>query len=254
MAAVWSWLTRDWTLKLASLGVALLLWTLVRAEDVVSATVPARVYASIRDPGWELATPPTPRTVRLQVTGPVRELVRLALDPPQVVVPVEDVRDSVLVLVVRDTWIRFPRGVTRSRVDDVAPATVRLVFDPMAVRTLPVALPLRGALPEGLALTGPIALEPGRVRASGPRRRIQGIDSIPLPPLDLARLTDTTTMTMDIDTARLGLAVAPTSVRVRVPVGRAGAPREATPADSAHVDSLRADSAPARAPGPAAER
>lgn len=254
MAALWNWLTRDWTLKLASLGVALLLWTVVRAEDVVSATIPrVRVYASIRDPGWELATPPTPRTVRLQVTGPVRELVRLALERPEVLVPVEEVRDSVLVLVLRDGWIRFPHGVARTRVDAVSPATVRLVFDPVAVRTLPVTLPLRGELPAGLRLTGPIALEPARVRASGPRRRLLGVASVPLPPLDLARLTDTTTMTVDIDTARLGLAVEPTTVRVRVPVGRAGSAPGSLPTapDTARADSLTRDSA--RAPGPAAE-
>ncbi len=248
----WTWVTHNWTLKLASLGVALLLWTVVRAEDVVTATVPrVPVYASIRDPGWELASAPAPASVRLQLTGPVRELVHLALQRPQVVVPVEDVRDSVLVLVVRDSWIRFPRGITRTRVDDVHPATVRLVFDPMASRTLSVALPLRGRLPPGLLLTGPIALEPGRVRASGPRRRLQGVDSVRLPPLDLSRLTDTTAMTVDIDTARLGLVVEPASVRVRVPVGRAGG-QPGSPAP--RLDSIARDSSlerdTARAPAP----
>jgi YbbR domain-containing protein len=251
----WTWVTHNWTLKLASLGVAILLWTVVRAEDVVSTTIPGvRVYASIRDPGWELAVPPAPASVRVQLTGPVRELVRLAFQRPEVLVPVEEVRDSVLVLVVRDSWIRFPLGVTRTRVEDVAPATIRLVFDPMATRTLGVALRVRGQLPAGLVLTGPIALEPGQVRASGPRRRLQGVDSVRLPPLDLSHLTDTTALTMDIDTARMGLVVVPASVRVRVPVGRAGgAPADGPPgADSSTRAAPGRDSA--RAPRPAAQR
>lgn len=251
MRPAWTWVTHNWTLKLAAVGVAILLWTVVRAEDVVSASIPGvRVYASIRDPGWELAAPPAPASVRLQLTGPVRELVRLAFQRPEVLVPVEEVRDSVLVLVVRDSWIRFPRGITRTRVDDVAPATIRLVFDPMATRTLGVALRVRGELPAGLELTGPIALDPGQVRASGPRRRLQDVDSVRLPPLDLSRLTDTTAMTMDIDTARLGLVVEPASVRVRVPVGRVGG----APAggDSSTRAAPGGDSA--RAPRPTAQR
>ena len=241
------WLTQEWTLKLAGIGIALLLWVVVKSEDVVTvavANIPVRV--SIRDPGWELATAPMPSRVSLQVTGPVREVLHLLVDRPRVVVPVEGVVDSVQVLVLRSGWVQFPEDVVRTRVEDLRPPTIRLVFDPVAVRELPVYLPIRGRLPAGLALSGPVLLDPGTVRVSGPRRRVASFDSVPLPLLDLGHLTDTTTIRMDIDTAALGLQIQPSSVRVRIAIGPAAPP-------AAHRAATRGRAGPRAAARPGSQ-
>lgn len=243
MARLWEWVSRDWTLKLTAVGISLLLWAVVRSEELTTVTlhdVPVQVH--VRDPNWELAGRPTPRRVSLQLTGPVRELLRLQVGGPRVLVPVEEVRDSVVVAVIRSAWVDLGADVSRTRVDDIVPTTVRLVLDPVASRDIPVSLPTRGTLPAGVRFTGPVEVEPGAIRVSGPRRRLARLDSVRLPPLDLVHLTDTTAIEMEIDTAGLaGLLVRPTSVRVRVPVAAdslAGAPG-ARPADagSRSVDS-----------------
>lgn len=219
MRRFWGWIARDWKLKLAALGIAVLVWSAVKAEETMTVTVNAvPVNVDLRDPGWELAGRPSPATVSVDLTGPVRELLRVAVARPRVVLPLEEVHDSLLVAVIRSNWVHLDGGLTRTRVEDVHPATVRLVFDPVATRLVPVAVPIRGELPDGLRLTAAVTIEPAAVRVSGPRRLLQAMDSVRLPPLDLAHLKSTTALRMDIDTAGLGLVLRPTSVRVRVPI------------------------------------
>ncbi len=226
-------LTHNWTLKLAALGLAILLWSLVKSEELTRVTVPdIPVQVLLRDPGWDPAEPPSPQTVSVVFTGPVREVVRLAVERPRVVVPVEQVTDSVEVLVLRTAWVQLYGSFTRTRAEDIRPSTVRLVFDPVSTRLVPLALPTRGALPPGIALEGPVRIEPPSVRVSGPKRRLEGIDSIELPPLDLTHVTGPTTLRVGVDTAGLGLLVSPTTVRIFVPAGQppdstAGAPDSA---------------------------
>jgi YbbR domain-containing protein len=232
MRRLWALALRDWKLKLAAFAVALLLWAVVKAEETVSVSVTGvPVGVSLRDPRWELTAAPSPALVTLQVTGPVREILRLNVERPRVVVPVEDARDSVLVAVLRTGWVQMPGGLERTTVDDIRPDAVRLVFDPVRTRDVPVALPLRGALPAGLRLDGAIELDPSFIRVSGPWRRLSRLDSVRLPALNLLRLTGVTAIEMDIDTAGMGLLLRPTSVTVRVPVARADS--MPAPADSA---------------------
>ncbi len=250
MRRLWDWAIREWNLKLAALAVALLLWATVKSEELVSTAVTdVPVGVNLRDPRWQLASQPSPARVTLQVTGPVREILRLAVERPRVLVPVEDVRDSVLLVVLRSGWVQLAPGLDRTRVDDVEPAIVRLVFDPVSTRDVPVALPLRGALPAGLRLSGPLELDPSWIRVSGPWRRLSRLDSVRLSALDLRRLTDSTAISMDIDTAGLGLQLRPTSVRVRVPVARADT--VPAPADSAAANRPPGAGGAARESAPA---
>ncbi len=56
-------LARNWRLKLAALGIALLLWSVVKAEEVVSVFVRGvPVSVSVRDPAWVSAGPPALRS------------------------------------------------------------------------------------------------------------------------------------------------------------------------------------------------
>ncbi|HET9985131.1 MAG TPA: YbbR-like domain-containing protein [Longimicrobiales bacterium] len=234
MRRIGEWFIRDWSLKLAALGLAVLLWSLVKSDELTTVVVPAvPVRVSLRDPAWELAGPPTPQEVSVSFTGPVREVARLATERPRIVVPVEEVQDSVDVTVLRSGWVQVSGALSRTRVDDVRPSTVRLVFDRVDARLVPLSLPMRGKLPAGRALTGRVVMEPAFVRVSGPARRLARLDSIRLPALDLAHLRDTTTLRIGVDTADLGLLVAPLHVRVTVPVGLADSTSAPVAADGA---------------------
>lgn len=233
------YITDNWALKLAAVALALLLWLAVRASTpkrTVFRNVPVQV--DLRDPGWRLVGEPFPSAVSVTVTGPTRELMALAADPPRIVLPVERVNDSTETQVVPPQWIRLPRGLdlTRTRIEGLRPDTIRLRYERLESRTLPVKVRTRGDLPDGLALALPLTTNPSLVDVRGPRRLLTGVDSIPLLPVDLSGIRSATNVPASIDTAALeGLTVTPTEVNVSIRV---------LPTDS--QPGLQPDSAPRR--------
>ncbi|HLM66524.1 MAG TPA: hypothetical protein VK358_03310, partial [Longimicrobium sp.] len=75
-------LTYNWRLKLSALGLAVLIWALVSSEQVTSQWIPVRVDPVVRDPRFVISEAPEPQEVRVQFTGPGRELWELAIDRP----------------------------------------------------------------------------------------------------------------------------------------------------------------------------
>ncbi len=225
--------TENWALKLTALVLAILLWLAVQSNKPQRATfrnVPVRV--DLRDPDWRLDGEPSPSVVSVSVVGPRGELVSLANSPPRIVLPVERVNDTVQTQVVAPQWVRIPEGLRNVRILDLQPDTVRLRYERLASRTLPVRVRVRGELPSGFALQLPVNTNPSTIEVRGPRSRIVALDSVPLLPVDISGLRSNTNVPTTVDTVALsGLRVDPTEVNVVLRVA---------PADSL---VLRADSA-----------
>ncbi len=206
----------NWALKLTALVLAFLLWSVVKSEEPDRTTienVPVRVES--RDANWVMTAPPVPQSVSIVVSGPARELARLVLfNRPDILVPIEDVRDSAEVVVLRNAWVRMFGRTDNTRVEDVRPAAVQLTFDRLSTRLVPVGIELRGSPVPGFAMSAPVYIEPSAVRVSGPSRRVVALDSIRLPPLDLSGFAATDTVSMTVDTTGLGVLIAPSQVQV----------------------------------------
>jgi len=139
-------LARDWSLKLTALALAVLLWIAVRGGEPVRLTLPdVPVHVALHDAGWVPAAPPAPATVRVTFSGPLRELARLAVDPPRIVVPVDEVRDTVELRPLRPAWVRLDARFRRVRAETLEPAAVRLFFAPAG--RAPAGPAARGAAP-----------------------------------------------------------------------------------------------------------
>jgi YbbR domain-containing protein len=221
--AVVDFFTVNWALKLTAFVLAFLLWSVVKAEQptlIEIANVPVRVEN--RDAGWMLAGAPEPATVSLIVLGPSSELLRLAFDPPDILVPVDDVRDSTEVMQLRTTWVRMRGGSDNVRVQDVRPDAVELRFDRVETRLIPLSVTLSGSPARGFAVAGPAHFEPSVVRVSGPRRRLARIDTLRLTPIDLTRLAATDTTLVSVDTTGLGVLVSPPQVQVIIDIEPVG--------------------------------
>ena len=70
--------TENWALKLAAVGLAILLWLAVRADapkQAVFRNIPVEV--DLRDPDWRLEGEPDPSTVNVTVVGSTPELMEL---------------------------------------------------------------------------------------------------------------------------------------------------------------------------------
>lgn len=213
-------LTRDWALKLTALVLAFLLWTSVRAEEPATwgpVNVPVRVLNE--DHEWVVAEQPSPASVQVQFRGPFSELLRAGTGGgPEIIVPFDEVDDSIIMRPLSRNWVRMPPGTERVVVTEIIPSEVRVTFDRVSTRLLPVTATLRGDLPPGYELAGAPEIEPSMVRASGAGRALSRIDSLRLPPIDVRDRRALDTLQLTIDTTGTGLIISPRTVRVVVPI------------------------------------
>ncbi|HEX7052076.1 MAG TPA: YbbR-like domain-containing protein [Longimicrobiales bacterium] len=213
----------NWTLKLTSLLLAVLLWTLVQAERTVRTEITGvPIEVVVHDPEWRLSAPPAPTTATVVVSGPYRELIQLAGTRPHVTVLIDEVTDSTELVPLETRLVQLDSDLPRARILDVRPSSVLLTFERLTTRLVPVAIRTRGQLPPGLELTGPLRADPPVVRASGPEHRLRTLDSVPLFPVDLAEVNGPAALTVGIDTTRLqDLIFAPRSIAIFIPVAAA---------------------------------
>jgi YbbR domain-containing protein len=223
------WAVNDWALKLTALVLAFLMWITVRADEPGqwSWEVPVRVVNS--DADWVVAGAPVPAEVTLYLRGPYRQLLRASSELPEIIVPVQQVNDSSDVYQLHHNWVSLPSGTDEVAVVNILPSSVRIAFDLVTTRLLPVAAPLLGDPPPGYELIGDVTVEPGVVRASGAGRALARMDSVRLPPIDLRAVRTYDTLELTIDTTGTGLIVSPRTVRVFVPVGPVAGDTALTP-------------------------
>ncbi len=215
MGVIRGFLTRNWTLKLSAFGIALLLWASVRVEAPSRQSVsdvPVRV--NLNDPQWTLVDEPSPASVVVRFGGPSRELIRMALDRPSIVVPMDQVTSSDTTMVLRNEWVRVqdrPSVV----VEEIRPSSVRLRFESIQRLDLPAALRLEGELGSGLALAADPTVVPSDLRISGPESRVVELDSVPLRPFDLSELESSGRVPVSVDMETLqGIQVQPEQVEL----------------------------------------
>ncbi|MEM7415206.1 MAG: YbbR-like domain-containing protein [Gemmatimonadota bacterium] len=212
-------LTHNWRLKLSALGLSIFLWALVQTEPTnqeTFATVP--VFLDIADTSWTVARTPSPGAVEVRFGGPAREIIRLAREGTTLRIPISRVgsRDSLITL--RREWVQLGErpGLT---VESFSPQDVRVAFEEAEVRLLPVAARLTGRVPDHLAFAAEVDVSPQLVRVSGPRSRVQALDSLPLEAFDLGSIARSGTFPMAVDTSGLlGATVSPTTATLGVRV------------------------------------
>lgn len=212
-------LIHNWRLKVSALGLSVFLWALVQTEPInqeTFASVPVRV--EITDTMWTTSDSPTPSTVELRLGGPAREIIRLARDGTSIRIPVTSVGSRDTTIELRREWVELGQraGVT---VQSVSPASVRISFEEARTRLIPVSMRIEGRVRDPLALATPIEVNPRLVRVRGPASRLDGLDSIPLMPFDLNRLTRSGMFTVAVDTSGLaGASVVPSTATLGVRV------------------------------------
>ena len=210
-------LTDSWELKLTALGLSLLLWAAVRSEDTTRFTMrDVPVQVRLTDDDWVSAGTTEPRTVTVDFRGPVRELVRLAFAEATLVVPIEDVEDTVEMYRPQPEWIEYDGRFESLRVDEIQPSVLRLVFEPVVRRDVPVAIRLAEEIKATTRLAGPPAATPASVFVEGPRSRVQAIDSVIARVSDVEAALRQGSVRVALDTAGLDVTVVPAVVRVEL--------------------------------------
>ena len=207
----------NWRLKLAALGLAVLIWAAVSAEQVTSQWIPVRIDPVVRDPEFVLTGAPDPAEVRVRFSGPGRELWELALDRPSIVLPLSDIGNR-RAFALDASMLRIPSGLSVN-VQDIRPAVVRVDVQRLASRVLPVRARLAARSSQRYVLVDEMEVLPAEVRVTGPADRLAAMDSVSTRSFDIVPDDSTFSQEVALDTAGMeGLSFSRNRVRVSGPV------------------------------------
>ena len=211
-------LARNGRLKVASLGLALFLWVLVRVGAPGQRDLLVPVDIRLDNPGWIVIGDPNPATVLVRFRGPPTEIFRLTgLAGMSVAVPITEVSGEEMVIRLQAGWVPVDgyRGV---QVEDIVPSTINVSLDRLVTRAIPVRISTRGRLPEHLALTRAPSLTPNTVRVSGPASLVENLDTLDIVPVSLSEVEEQATVEAVVDTVGMGrVTVVPYVVTLRIP-------------------------------------
>jgi hypothetical protein len=213
-------LTSRWKLKLAALGLAILLWVVVSAEQPTTQWLPVRVDPVVRDPEFVLQGDAEPPIVRVRFEGAGRELWELALERPVLVLPLREVGNAAT-FALDPSMVQLPEGVHNVRVLDVRPAVVRVQLQRLATRTVPVRLRVGERSRQHYVVSDTPVVLPAEVRLTGPEEALAQIESISTRAFEIVPDDSTFSQRVFLDTTGLhGITLSAQEVRVRGRVDR----------------------------------
>jgi len=210
---------RNWTLKLVALGLAVMLWVVVRVEAPVSESiVGVPVEVVVTDANWMLVGQPDPQTVEVAFEGTTRDLMRLNAQNVRVRVLLDSVTTSDTALGLVREQVVLPEG-SDAVAEDVIPGLVELRLDRVQTRSVAFVVPTVGTLDTTLALLADPEPSPAQARIRGPAGRLEAVRSVPLEVLDLSQIEGSGAVRLAVDTSALpGLEVTPHQVDVTLNV------------------------------------
>lgn len=209
----WHALTYNWRLKLSALGLAVLIWAAVSAEQVTTQWIPVRVDPVVRDPEYVLTGPPEPAEVRVRFSGPGRELWELALDRPSIVLPLRDVGNR-RAFALDASMLRVPAGLSVN-VQDIRPAVVRVDLERLASRMVRVQPRITSRSMQRYVVDEDLEILPAEVRVTGPADRVAALQAVPTRGFDIVPGDSTFSHEVALDTAGMdGLSFSRARVRV----------------------------------------
>lgn len=190
MSGKWIWrrLTHNLVWKLAALTLAVLLWLAVagQPELVAIQSVPV-LYRNL--PPALLLLSDAPDQIRAELRGPSGRLTRATLSDAFAAVDLAGVvspGDQTFTLSASD--FSLPQGVRFVR---AVPSQVRLRFDRILSKAVPVELQLKGHPPDGYIVSAE-SVEPQALNISGPASSVSAIRTAQTDPVDLSSVVEST--------------------------------------------------------------
>jgi YbbR domain-containing protein len=162
------WPFRHFGLKVLSFGVALLLWMVISGNQLVERGLRVPLELQQFPAGLELQSEP-PALVDVRVRGSSDTLSRVGPGDIVAVLDLGTARTGRRLFQLTPEQVRTPFGV---EVVQVAPASMVLVFEPAAVKRLPVMAAVEGDPAPGYVV-GTTTVEPPTVEITGPESAVK---------------------------------------------------------------------------------
>lgn len=164
----------DWSLKLLSLGIAVVLWLLVTGQnEPVTAHVNVQLNF-IRPQNLEISNDP-PRTVDVMLTGSRNKLDDLTSLDLVATVDISEQRAGERVLrLAEKAKLPLPQGI---KVDAFQPSTIPIRLEPIIERQVVIEPKLEGKPPDGFEVYT-VHTSKGSVAVRGPASRVAAIQRV----------------------------------------------------------------------------
>lgn len=164
----------DWSLKLLSLAIAIVLWLMVTGQNQpVTAHLNVQLNF-IRPPSLEISNDP-PRTVDVMLTGSRNKLDDLTTLDLVATVDISDQRAGERVLRLTDkAQITLPQGV---KVDGFQPSAIPVRLEPIIERQVPIEAKLEGKAADGYEVYS-VRMSKGSVTLRGPESRVLALQKV----------------------------------------------------------------------------
>jgi len=206
----------DWSLKLLSLAIALVLWLLVTGQNQpVTAHVNVQLNF-IRPPALEISNDP-PRTVDVMLTGSRSKLDDLTSLDLVATVDISDQRAGERVLRLADrAQIALPQGV---KVDGFQPSAIPVRLETIVDRQVPIEPKLEGKPAAGYEVYS-VRASKASVTLRGPESRVAAVERVPTESVWIAGHKESFTATnVAVDVPDPKLDVIDPVVNVEVEIG-----------------------------------
>ncbi len=197
-------------LKATALFVAVVLWFVVNAKEPQVELVRVRFVPMLDS---SLVLRDAPPELQALVAGSPKELIKLNTATPVIRRQVTAEAPDTLVLDLRPGDVTLPDGVD-AVVRDIQPRSVTLRFESTWSRRVPVQSAIELVRDSSRAPLS-VTLDPDTVQISGPRHVVLRVPFVRTVRTTI-RLPDSLPHLVDLDTARLGIRVKPSQVRVQI--------------------------------------
>jgi YbbR domain-containing protein len=213
---------RNLTLKIISVGLAVLLFVVVHSEK--HSLVQGTVELSFSVPAGKLLSTKPPAVLRVGVTGPASRIQRFRFeDLGPLSVDLTGVQEGFFKF--RESLFTLPVGL---KVAHIRPEGFLLRFEPTVERQVSVRLRLEGQPAPGFRLLGR-HVRPPRVTVSGPRSVVSSLAQLATVPMSLEGAVTSRTETVQLDLPPHLAQARPGAVEVSLEIAPPGrGPRTST--------------------------
>jgi diadenylate cyclase len=168
-------------LKLISLALAVGLWLAVAREPIAEVAVDVPIEFHDLPPNLEISSESIPKA-QIRLRGPQREVHRLEPADVYAEIELEGLRPGERSFDLTSRQIHKPSDL---QVVQVVPSEIHLSFDVREARDVPVQPRVVGTFVEGYQI-GKVLTDPSTVRITGPRKRVEAVDSATVDPVDVS--------------------------------------------------------------------
>lgn len=176
-------LTKNFSLKLISILLAVILWYFVVSER--SGETAISIPLDFRNIPTSLIIIKNPEeSINVRISGPATRLRGLSPKNVKAIIDLSDAKPGTAEFIIQPEHITLPRGL---RVTMVSPASLMLRFDTLLKKSLPVEAILVGKPSEGFKLTG-VSVDPPAVDIVGAQLELRGLQRISTEEVDISGL------------------------------------------------------------------